>query len=83
MLNCVTSKLILFCHGKTPSSFNNLQKCMALLTPKTNFSTSSDFLFKSDSEPKKWLLYNDVIYPPQKPGEEERPAVCLFLLIFV
>lgn len=82
MLNCVTSKLTLLCHSKPPSSFNNLQNCMALLTPKTDFSTSSGLLFKSD-DPKKWLSYNDVIYPPQEPGEERRPAVCLFILMFV
>lgn len=83
MLNCVTSKLTLFCHGKTSLSFNNLQKCMALLTPKTDFSTSSGMLYKSDDDAKKWLSYNDVIYPPQEPGEERRPAVCLFILMFV
>lgn len=26
-------------------------------------------------DPKKFLEYNKVIYPPQAPGEERRPAV--------
>lgn len=25
--------------------------------------------------PKKWLDYNKVVYPPQEPNEERRPAV--------
>ncbi|KAL5011383.1 hypothetical protein ScPMuIL_009934 [Solemya velum] len=25
-------------------------------------------------EPKTWLTYNDIVYPPQKPGEPRRPA---------
>lgn len=25
--------------------------------------------------PEKWLKYNDVVFPPTKEGEEERPAV--------
>lgn len=28
-------------------------------------------------DPKKWLEYNKQIFPPQKPGEEPRPAVSL------
>jgi hypothetical protein len=31
--------------------------------------------FMSFSEPKKWLKYNEKIYPPQAPEEERRPAV--------
>lgn len=30
---------------------------------------------QDDMAPKHWLTYNDVIYPPQKPGEAPRPAV--------
>lgn len=28
----------------------------------------------------KFLSYNDVIFPPQKPGEEKRPGVSAFSL---
>ncbi|XP_060872535.1 large ribosomal subunit protein uL22m [Metopolophium dirhodum] len=78
MLNCVTSKLTLLCHSRLPSSFINLRECVALFaTPKTDFSTSSIKLAGSKDEPTRWLSYNDVIYPPQEPGEERRPAfVC-------
>ncbi|CAH0560844.1 unnamed protein product [Brassicogethes aeneus] len=43
-----------------------------------SFHTSTPALaWKSDHSPKKWLTYNDKVYPPQKPGEEPRPAfVC-------
>lgn len=76
MLNCVTSKLTLFCHSRLPSGFNNLRGCVALFaTPKTDFSTSS-ILDGTKDDPKRWLANNDVIYPPQEPGEERRPAVC-------
>lgn len=77
MLNSVTSKLTLLCHSRLPSSFINLRECVALFaTPKTDFSTSSIKLAGSKDEPTRWLSYNDVIYPPQEPGEERRPAVC-------
>lgn len=77
MFNCLSNKLTLFCHSRPPSSYSNLKKCVALFaTPKTDFSTSSIKLADSENEPKHWLSYNDVIYPPQEPGEERRPAVC-------
>lgn len=31
--------------------------------------------------PRKWLTGNDVVFPPQKPGEERRPAVIILLSI--
>lgn len=77
MFSCVTSKFSLFCCSRLPSSFNNLQECVALFTQKTNFSTSSNLFYKSNG-PKNWLAYNKVLYPPQEPGEESRPAVCYF-----
>lgn len=80
MLNCVTNKLTIFSHSKLPLSLNNFQKCVVLLTPKTDFSTSSNVLAKSDDKPSKWLSYNDIVYPPQEPGEEKRPAVCYLIL---
>ena len=30
---------------------------------------------KSHKEPKQWLKYNDIVYPPQSLSEERRPAV--------
>lgn len=49
---------------------------MAPLTSKTDFSTfSSLFAKKAEDGPKRWLRYNDAIYPPQAPDEERRPAV--------
>jgi len=77
MLNCLTSKLTLFCQSKSPSISKNLWECVALFsTPKTDFSTSSIKLNNAKDDPKRWLSYNDIIYPPQEPGEERRPAVC-------
>ncbi|XP_025200236.1 39S ribosomal protein L22, mitochondrial [Melanaphis sacchari] len=78
MLNCLANKLTLFCHSRPPSSHNYLKGCMALFAiPKTDFSTTSIKLARSENDPKRWLSYNDVIYPPQEPGEERRPAfVC-------
>lgn len=75
MFNCVASKLTLLYHSRPPSGLNHLQQCAALLAPKTDFSTSSNLLAKND-KPSHWLSYNDVVYPPQEPGEERRPAVC-------
>lgn len=31
--------------------------------------------FLNSTGPKKWLKYNEKIYPPQAPDEERRPAV--------
>ena len=28
--------------------------------------------------PENWLKYNEIVYPPQKPGEPKRPAVSFF-----
>lgn len=75
MLNCVTNKLTLFSNSRLPLNLNKFQECVALLTPKTDFSTTSDLLIKKDG-PQKWLSYNNVVYPPQEPGEEIRPSVC-------
>lgn len=82
MLNCVTNKLTLFSHNRLHLSLNNFQKCLVLLTPKTDFSTSSNLLAAGE-DPKKWLSYNDIVYPPQEPGEEKRPAVCYLILTFI
>ena len=30
---------------------------------------------QESATPKKFLTYNDIVYPPQKPGEPARPAV--------
>lgn len=82
MLSCVASKLTLFCHSRPPTSINNFRECITLLNPKTDFSTSSNLLDKPDG-PQKWLAYNNVIYPPQEPGEERRPSVCYFSNYFL
>jgi len=52
-------------------------------TPKTDFSTSSIKLGGKNDDPKRWLSYNDVIYPPQEPGEERRPAVCTIVFMYL
>lgn len=75
MLNCVTSKLLFHCHGKTLLNLSNIRECVALFVCKTDFSTSSNQLIKSNETPGKWLSYNNVVYPPQEPGDERRPAV--------
>jgi len=31
--------------------------------------------YRPHGEPKKWPLYNDVVYPPSLPNEPLRPAV--------
>ncbi|KAF2884099.1 hypothetical protein ILUMI_22067 [Ignelater luminosus] len=39
--------------------------------------TSALAAWQSNRQPRKWLKYNKVIYPPQLPDEERRPAfVC-------
>jgi large subunit ribosomal protein L22 len=81
MFNCVTGKLTtLICHSKLQPSLNSLRKCIIPLTSKTDFSTSSSLLVKKEDGPKRWLAYNDVVYPPQAPDEEQRPAVSYFLV---
>ena len=35
-------------------------------------------LWKYFKEPKNWPKYNDIVYPPQKPGDPPRPAVCIY-----
>ncbi|XP_017770818.1 PREDICTED: 39S ribosomal protein L22, mitochondrial [Nicrophorus vespilloides] len=49
-----------------------------LITQCDKFHTTSDLsAWSRNSGPKRWLKYNDVIYPPQSPDEEPRPAfVC-------
>lgn len=45
--------------------------------PTCNLHLSSTFFDKEmDEVPKGFLKYNKTIFPPQKPGEERRPAVC-------
>lgn len=78
MLSSITNKFTLFCHCGPVTRFNNIRECTALLKPKLHFSSASSLLNKKDQKPSHWLSYNDVIYPPQEPGEEIRPAVCLF-----
>lgn len=80
MFSCVINKSTLFSHSKFPISLNNFQGCISLLTPESNFSTYSNLFKKSDEKNSKWLSYNDVVYPPQEPGEERRPAVCLMFI---
>jgi hypothetical protein len=38
-------------------------------------SSSLDAALNKRGGPKKWLTYNEKIYPPQAPEEERRPAV--------
>lgn len=65
----------------TSTSYNkNLTK---LTAPGASFHTTSLKKTAVEEEeeekegPPNWLTYNDKIYPPQKPGEEPRPAVSL------
>ncbi|MCL4136351.1 UNVERIFIED_CONTAM: hypothetical protein GTU68_033895 [Idotea baltica] len=53
----------------------NYQNLKSVLRP---FSCSTCLLKKfPPPEPKKWLTYNEKVFPPQEPGEEPRPAfVC-------
>jgi len=36
--------------------------------------SSSVYKFGPHNEPKEWPRYNDILYPPQAPGEPRRPA---------
>lgn len=45
-------------------------------------------LWKYFKEPKNWPKYNEIVYPPQKPGDPPRPAVSVhcqpnFLHVFM
>ncbi|XP_050442606.1 39S ribosomal protein L22, mitochondrial [Adelges cooleyi] len=73
-LNC---RLTPMCFNRPKVIVNDVQNCVsvALLTHKMSFSsTMNNFAMHDDLEPKKWLKYNDTIFPPQEPGEERRPA---------
>lgn len=58
-----------------------LQQPLKLCQPLASLHSSSNLLAwvgRGDG-PKKWLTYNDKVYPPQTPDEEPRPAVSLAL----
>lgn len=38
-------------------------------------SSPLSLAWAKDSQPKKWLQYNNKVYPPQTSDEEPRPAV--------
>lgn len=53
---------------------NELMQRFNFHTSRTHDKTSGSF-----PEPKKWPTYNEKVFPPQKPEEERRPAVIIFL----
>lgn len=79
MICSLSTKFITLRPSMLKATFNNLTNyCSIYLVTKANFSTSSSNSFGiKDMEPKKWLQYNEKIYPPQEAGEERRPAVSL------
>lgn len=72
-MNRLAGTLSLFRRGGRTSSVGGLRE-RAAAVPKTDFGSSAAKGTSADG-PKKWLAYNDVVYPPQAPGEETRPAV--------
>lgn len=77
MLTSVAGRLVSLSRGGPPSNFSGFRGRAALLTPTMDFSTTScqSNNLTDKYGPHKWLDYNKVVYPPQKPGEERRPAV--------
>lgn len=75
MLSSVAGRLASLGRGGPPAVFGGLRERAP--APRTGFSTSSGLSDKLTDKygPKKWLDYNNVVYPPQRPGEERRPAV--------
>lgn len=45
-------------------------------TCSLHLSSTCNINFSKYKSPKVFLEYNKTIFPPQKPGEERRPAVC-------
>lgn len=57
--------------------FNNLAlKCRPFLTQQSqSLHVSASNATSNDNNPKRWLKYNEIVYPPQASDEEPRPAV--------
>ena len=44
-------------------------------TSALHTSASNHMAYEKPTGPRKWPIYNRKIYPPQLPGEDQRPAV--------
>jgi hypothetical protein len=53
----------------------NLQAYLPASVAAIHTSSSLDASLSNHKGPKKWLKYNEKVYPPQAPEEERRPAV--------
>lgn len=70
------SFLLLIIHCCDVDRFNAESSSLDVI--RRGLSCSPALLSKSSlthDEPKKWPLYNDVVYPPSLPNEPLRPAV--------
>ncbi|KAL0117839.1 hypothetical protein PUN28_008912 [Cardiocondyla obscurior] len=67
-------------YGKSATNRTNVLSTVTNLTPACNFHISAlrcKNELKDDKTNFHFLTYNESIFPPQKPGEERRPAyVC-------
>lgn len=54
-----------------------LQPSLKLYQPVASFHNTQQLLAWTNNKErtKKWLTYNEKVYPPQTPDEEPRPAV--------
>lgn len=78
MLSSVAGRLVSLGRGPPSNVGRFRERVPAPSSPRSDdFSTSSGVSDKLTDKygPKKWLEYNNVVYPPQRPDEERRPAV--------
>lgn len=51
--------------------------------PSIHTTSACGMWANTDGGPRKWLEYNNKMYPPQGPEEEPRPAVSLYCKKYV
>ena len=59
---------------QVPSGSSNFHTCVSL-------QKAESYKRLIPSEPKKWPLYNEIVYPPRGLDEPRRPAVCIYCVL--
>lgn len=67
----------------TPILRLRIKHCSPLLLIEAErlHTSSHNSAWHNENKPKKFLKYNEKVYPPQSPEEEPRPAVSLHSII--
>lgn len=71
-------------YGRSVTNKTNILSSVTNLAPAWDFHVSVRHrtnLTKYEA-PKGFLKYNESVFPPQKPGEEKRPAVSCIMQIY-